>query len=191
MSRSSWVSVLLAGSAFVSVGCATTGQAWVQEPENALNLTGAPALEHMASVDRATLSVAHAAEPAPVAADDAPRHRLDHVVSLGESEASAPPPAPNSSAPLGAPGPVVVNIVNYTPPSYGYPIGYVRPYPAAAHRPLGPSSSERVSNVPQRDVPRSATPRTPTREGNWVTPPSHGPSFPFRSAPASPWERAR
>jgi hypothetical protein len=182
---------VLLGAAFGFPGCATTGQSWVQEPENALSVTASPGSERIAMADRESLALVGAAEPSLAPSSEAPRHRLDHVVSLGEGAASAPPSPGvigSSSAP---PTPVVVHIVNYAAPSYGYAApsydyapGYSQSYPRAAHR-FSPAGASRVAPV------NLAPGGTPPLAHDWQTARSYGPNFPYHTGPASPWERAR
>jgi hypothetical protein len=169
---------VLLGAALAVTGCATTGQAWVQQPENALSMTASPELE-----PRVTAEPVGAIEPSPLSGE-APRRRLDHVVSLGEGAASAAPPSSAVGGPSSATTPVVVNIVSYAAPSYGYAPGYAPAYSSVGYRP----TSAGVSRVAPVNI---APGGTPPLGHDWQAPRSYGPNFPYHTGPASPWERPR
>ncbi len=168
-------SVLIGGalSAVLSGCAATTGRGWVQEPEDAnLDLATTPTATLPMTPERGGV-LALEADDARAPLDTHPR--LDHVVSLGESQASQDPRA--ASAAMPASGPVVVNIVNYGGAPYSPYVGYGVGY-----------SSSRATAAPPGFAPRSAAPSAaPALGGDWARPPSYGPTFPFHTAPARPW----
>jgi hypothetical protein len=153
----------------------------VQEPEPGFSQASAAEAARELSADEP-----YHREPASDRSEDevVARPRLDRVISLGEGVGSAPVP-PATAATL-AQAPVVVNIVNYagagSVPLGGYPLYY--------------GTSARYSSAPAGHYPsapavhgRSGT-STPALGGDWRPPTSHGPSFPYHSGPASPWERS-
>ncbi|MFZ5892082.1 MAG: hypothetical protein ACOY0T_13585 [Myxococcota bacterium] len=151
----------------VSACSATTGRAWVHEPENPNSDADVAAVRELEPM------------PEPVSLPpvqdsnqslDAPRPRLSRTISLGQSDTAFVRPAPVTTA---TQPPVVVNIVNYQAApyaGYGYPLTYRGSAPLAT-----PRSSGGVPALGQ----------------DWARPPSYGPTFPFRSAPAPAWERPR
>jgi hypothetical protein len=171
---------LVTAAGFVAA-CATPGRNWVQEPEPGFSQASAAeaARELSASEPYQREPVSERSEDDVVA-----RPRLDRVISLGEGVGSSPVPAP-AAAPVG-PAPVVVNIVNYagagSVPVGGYPLYYgtsARYSSASAgHYPSAPAVHDRSGSS------------TPALGGDWRAPVSHGPSFPYHSGPASPWERS-
>lgn len=179
---------MLALNVLALAGCATsTGQAWVQEPEEAFRSAASPDLARVTAADGESLNVARVAEPNLAQTGEAPRHRLDHVVSLGEGEGAAPAPL---SPPMGSTTPpVVVNIVNYAAPSsgYGYPSSYGSDYTPRVASPRSPvAGATRVAPVHVR-----ASGGTPPLGHDWQAAPSYGPNFPYHTGPASAWERPR
>jgi hypothetical protein len=162
---------------FVLSGCASSSNsAWLREPEEGL-LVGERTREFETSArsDAFSGSIADGPEIANEASHS--RTRLRHTVTLGETIAPAPEPSA-AAAPAGNPAPVVVTVNNYVTaavPVYGR---WVEPLPGRAARSHG-------------SAPRGVSP-SPTRGGSsppvsWPGPPSYGPSFPFKTAPASPW----
>jgi hypothetical protein len=154
----------------LSACAATTGRAWVHEPEDAnLDTDAAYAALDLEPVPG---SVPEAQEQM----SDAPRPRLAHVVSLGQSESSAPrptaPAAPGCTTPS-----VVVNVVNYGCARYAAGYGYPLTYRTTTNDSAPPRASSSSS--------------TPSLGQDWARPPSYGPSFPWHTGPASPWERSR
>jgi len=181
MARSTATWPSLPALALSAAGCITTGQAWVQQPENSLIEPSSE--QRVAAADLEPLSVAQSAPLRPPAAADAPRPRLSHVVSLGESVASeAPPPAASPSPSAGA-APVTVNIVNYLAPAYDY--GYSAPPFRQESRLRGHGSAHSRSTAASRSAD------TPPVAHDWRAPASYGPIFPYRTSPASPWQRPR
>jgi hypothetical protein len=172
------VRVVVLAVAFGTFGCAsTTGSAWVSQPEpgpftnDELELATA---EHPLDALHEPQSSRFDSE---LEHDSAPqsRPRLAHTVTLGEVHASYPERA--APAPVGDRAPVSVTINNYvTTAPNGYYDGYYAA-PFVAHRPDGAGSRP-------HPAPRAA----PTHPGqNWPAIPNHGTSFPFKTAPASPW----
>jgi hypothetical protein len=137
-------------------------------------------------------SPALAPDPASPDAPDAPaaaRPRLARTVTLGETVASEPAPAPAAPGPAGAPVQVVIN--NYvTVPSYDAVPVYAPLYPALrpAHHGGGREGGARVEagrGTRSQSQPGRAN-VTPGQD--FPAPRSYGPSFPFKTAPASPWQ---
>jgi len=171
--------------------CATTsGQSWVREPVDVNSDTDAAfaARELEPMPEPVTLASAAAEGSAPTAANEGARPRLSHVISLGQNESGSSPTAV-AAGPGAQPG-VVVNIVNYgsTPYAsgyYGYGYGYAPIYRAARGAP--PSAS----TLPSGGTASTRSGGTPTLGGDWGPAPSYGPTFPWRTAPASPWGHSR
>ncbi len=105
------------------------------------------------------------------------RPRLRETVTLGESYAVATRDAYGSPA-AGAAG-VQVNVSTYVPVTNNYYGGYGGLGYAYATDP--------VRARPNASHPSQPAPLQPGQ--SFAPPPSYGPSFPFRSAPASPWAR--
>jgi hypothetical protein len=157
-----------------SLGCATTGLGWVNEPESGVDLNPPP------SGSASEMPVSKPVYPEPAAETVAPpqrssHHRLDHTITLGEVTVldSRPEPAPPSR------DATVVNI--YVSPSAPVPAyaGYGASYAFGAAP---------FANVPARSI-RVNTASPPMRPGlDWPAVPNHGAPFPYRTAPASPWD---
>lgn len=159
--------LLLAVLASALAGCAaTSGQDWLNSP---LDEQASSASERLARESAAPATVPGPQDPSPSLA----RPRLQHTITLGEDYGIA------SAAPAGAAqgGPSVqvnvnvpVAVNNYG--GYGYGLGYYGYANGSPARPPGPTPTPRVQ--PGQDFP---------------SPPSYGPAFPYRTAPASPWAR--
>jgi hypothetical protein len=175
------VSLTLAlGSALV--GCGATGLDWVDQPETASGWS-APEQRSLANVP---VSNAPAAPiPALAEADPPPENhqRLNHTVTLGEVDEAAS----TEQAPPGYGPPVSVTINNYGPtgasaPAYGYYSGYTG---------FGVVRGGSFARSGSRVTPTSrAAPSSMQPGQNWPSVADHGSSFPYRSAPASPWSGA-
>jgi len=171
--------VLLGSAAYLCVGCGATGLDWVGEAQ--LEST------QQQSVSAARISSSRAVVPGSIPAtaeqdSSEPRPRLNHTVTLGEVDAVAlqEPTAAGRSA---LPGPAVIvnnyNQVNLVTPGYGYgSFGYWRGSPGF--------SPGRVTGSPL-----SSHSSGPQAGQNWPAVADHGPSFPYASAPASPWTRTQ
>lgn len=158
---------LLAVLAPALASCATTsGQDWLNSP---LDEQATSTSERLARESAAPATVPGLQDPSSSNA----RPRLQHTITLGEDYGIA------SAAPAGAaPGgpsiqvnvnvPVAVN--NYG--GYGYGLGYYGYANGSPARSGGPAPTPHVQ--PGQDFP---------------SPPSYGPAFPYRTAPASPWAR--
>jgi hypothetical protein len=171
--------------AWVLTACAAGGKAWVQEPESGFTAADPPQAQSAALLELA--SAPAPASPSELARTDAdaPRRRLDHVVSLGDGAAAGPATGRDDAAasPYGAPA--VVNVYNVLQPStLGYGYGYAS-YGYAAR-----GWASRPSTLPSTPSQPSHAPSTPSLGGDWSQTPSYGPSFPYRTAPASPWQRS-
>jgi hypothetical protein len=154
--------------ALALTGCGSTGLGWVGEAHSEQStVTSSSHSQH--AVIPAT------AEPEPVA--DV-RPRLNHTVTLGEIEVA---PAERASADAAGPawGGPSVTINNYNvmnaPPAYGYGYGYSSVGYGRSSPSFSPGSAARAT----------APALTPGQ--NWPSISDHGPSFPYRSGPASPW----
>ena len=170
--------ILLLG--FVSLalgGCGATGLDWAAEAPLE------PSSERMAE-SRINPSAAGPAS-IPVSTDPDPtadaRPRLSHTVTLGEVNA-VPPVARAPAIPTGTGVSVTVN--NYNSVS--------RVVPAYGSSGVGYGSVTRsvsVGNAPRSGSSSTALALQPGQ--NWPAVPDYGSSFPYRSAPASPWARTR
>ena len=158
--------LLVLASASVALGCgATSGKEWLAE-------THSPTWTNQASDDE---PATRPRMPAPPSEDaPPPRRRLSRVVTLGTSD------IPSGDAPASAPAdvdtPRMQLHVEPPPPALSYRYGF---------------GVGRYSVLPQLPVyPRAAVapPRDPAPS---TSPPSYGPAFPFKSAPADPWEENR
>jgi len=161
---------LLSGVPALLVGCGATGLDWVGEahvnarPTHATVTSSSTSLSIPATVDPDSIAEA--------------RPRLNHTVTLGEIDVAAAERTAGD-APAAPPGvSVTVNNYNwagYSTPAYGYPsYGYARFQPS-----FSPGNAARSSTA------------GPQPGQNWPAISDHGPSFPYGSAPASPWPRTR
>jgi hypothetical protein len=109
------------------------------------------------------------------------RQRLDHTVTLGEMYVNPPSGAPASQG--GGSTTVIVNVNNNMQPAYApYYGGYG--YGALARGNFGGS---RPAPAPHQGG--GSAPVIPGQ--SWPAAPSYGPSFPYSTSPASPWEHKR
>jgi hypothetical protein len=166
-------------------GCASTGLAWVNEPEGGVDLrppSQAARAEMRSYRPIGSRSAAETfVEPETFGQTRPASHpRLDHTVTLGEQmmATAAPPPVESSS------GPSVVNVYVTQSPNTGYGTGYGPGYVVGA--PLaGPLFTDA----------RTVNPNSTTaimRPGlDWPRVPNHGPVFPYRTAPAPAFEGER
>jgi len=165
-----WALGALAGAI---TGCATTGLAWVNEPESGVDLSKPSPIADSAPSAQADPSAAIARTEA-LTEPQGP-YRLDRTVTLGEvTEAGTAPSQPGPS-----PSPMVVNVYVNAPAAL--PV-YAPFYVSSTG--FRPSSFARdgAGNV------RSMTSAGALRPGqNWAPPPTYGPMFPYATAPASPW----
>jgi hypothetical protein len=159
---------------YTLVGCGATGLEWVDQPVSASSATER---ERIAlSNEPVMTSSAHRTEAEITAGADAAtvsRPRLNHTVTLGEVEAF---PVGEQAAPTAGPS-VSVTINNYggpVTPGAGYG-GYYGGYAGFATTRSGSFT---------RELGRAAV--QPGQ--NWPTVSDHGPSFPYHSLPASPFE---
>ncbi|HEY3497511.1 MAG TPA: hypothetical protein VGK73_22595 [Polyangiaceae bacterium] len=169
-----WPHALLALSL---AGCATSSAAWLREPEAGMSLG-----EHLsARLEEPPLDAARAAplqsEPIALPVESESRPRLQRTVTLGGEISAAEARAVPAAAPGAAPVQVVVN--NYLP-AYGAP--YETYYPA-----VRPARGRADSESDSRNRARGSAPRVQPGQ-DFPAPPSYGPSFPYKTAPASPWQ---
>ncbi|MEO7032568.1 MAG: hypothetical protein ABI335_02015 [Polyangiaceae bacterium] len=161
--------VVLAGS----TGCGAGGLDWVGDSEVPARASESVERSRRVAPGQADAVVPARAEQEPQA--DA-RPRLSHTVTLGEIDVQSPS-APVASGPAG----VSVTINNYTNVAapgggYGY-AGYG--YGRGASAFIGSGGAARSSTS------------GPQAGQNWPGIADHGSSFPYRSAPASPWARTQ
>jgi len=175
----SGAALVLALALLALSGCGATGLDWVGEAH----------LDYSASRSRATSST-HVTPPQafPAAAEQEPatdsRPRLSRTVTLGEVEVVGPGAQSRGSAPAAGSG-VSVTVNNYNSnhvtPSYGYAgFGYARSAPS-----FSAGSAFSAGNAQRSSV------SGPQPGQDWPAIADHGTSFPYRSAPASPWARTQ
>jgi hypothetical protein len=160
------------------VGCGATGLAWVDQPGPA------PGWSESEQRGIANTPIPPARGPTPVIpavadAEPAPdgHQRLNHTITLGEVDATA---SAAQDAPAYGPG-VSVTINNY---GQSAPSGYASYYSGYSGFGAARGSSFGRSNAVS-GAPRSNGSMQPGQ--NWPAVSDHGTSFPYRSAPASPW----
>jgi hypothetical protein len=168
---------VLFGWASLCAGCGATGLDWVGEAhrESAQQQQRFSAV-HVSSSSGAEAVVIPARVEEP---SSAPRPRLNRTVTLGEIDVVT---TRTEAGPVTSGPPVIVNNYNQVnvTPSYGYAsYGYrgFSPGFSPGHGTAGPSR------------PPSASGPLPGQ--NWPAVADHGPSFPYKSAPASPWTRTQ
>ena len=158
-------------------GCGATGLDWVAEAhlESAQQQQRVSAVTPPTSRRAMSDSIPATAEPNP----SEPRPRLAHTVTLGEIDFAAS----RAEAPASRSGAAVIvnnyTQVNVVTPSYGYGnYGYFRSAPSFSPgaAPVAPARFGVSGPQPGQDWPAVA---------------DHGPTFPYSSAPASPWPRTR
>lgn len=167
---------LSVGALVLVAGCggAASNADWLREPESGAVVGDAPAaLAHESSANAVVNDSTYAvSELEPTAG----HQRLDHTVTLGEIIAMPPGAAANQS---GGSTTVIVNVNNSMQPAYApYYGGYG--YGALA---WGSGGGSRPSPAPHQG---GSSPVIPGQ--SWPAPPSYGPSFPYSTSPASPWE---
>ena len=179
--QSSTVSTSLCGVGLIAttlalVGCGATGLDWVGEGHIE---TGGERASQTSTLNERWVGPASIPAPAEPPSEEADaRPRLNRTITLGEVDVT--PVTARAAAPTEAGVSVTINnynTVNATP-AYGYgyaSVGYARATPAYA----------------AGSAPRSAAPSGPQPGQNWPTIADHGSSFPYRSAPASPWARTQ
>ena len=148
------------GVTVLGLGCSsTTGSTWVRQPEPGAfaNEELTTAAHDLEAFDQPRTSRIISDADGDLTARARPR--LDRTVTLGEVFVAPSEPADVERSPNGAP--VTVTINNYTnSPNIGDDARPARPPPAP--RPMQPGQ-------------------------DWPKPPSYGPAFPYKTAPASPW----
>jgi hypothetical protein len=157
-------------------GGAASNADWLREPESGAVIGNAPAaLAHESTSSSVVSDSSYAvSELEPTAA----RPRLDRTVTLGEIIAMPPGTAPATQN--GSSTTVIVNVNNTMQPAYApYYGGYGYGYGALAR---GSAGGSRPSPAPHQ----GGSPVIPGQ--SWPAPPSYGPSFPYSTSPASPWE---
>jgi len=169
------IGLLLTGTV-VGTGCGATGLDWVAESESSPRVSEHeyPATQAAARPESGAVTALAEEEPSPAAPP-----RLSRTVTLGEINVAPPASGP---VPVTGSG-VSVTINNYTSVSapgvgYGYAgFGFGR---SAGFSSRGPAASASRSSG-----------AGPQAGQNWPTIADHGSSFPYRSAPASPWARTQ
>ena len=167
--------------AALSTACGATGLDWVAEPETPpLAASRADAT----TVRQPLEPVAAGAPPAP--AEEEPvadaRPRLSRTVTLGEINVA--PSNPSAAAPPGSGVSVTINNYTSVTPGYG---GYGYGYAGFGYSRSQPSFSARGTGS---GASRSSA-AGPHAGQSWPSIADHGSSFPYRSAPASPWARTQ
>jgi hypothetical protein len=168
---------VLLSSASLCAGCGATGLAWVDEAHLE------SARQQRVSADRVANSQGELLGSIPATVEPGPselRPRLNRTVTLGEIDAVA---TRSDAGPVTTPG-TSVNVYNYnqvnvTTPAFGY-----------ANYAYGRTSSGFSPGRITVNPPPSNT-SGPLPGQNWPAVADHGPSFPYASAPASPWTRTR
>ena len=169
---------------WIFVGCGATGLTWVDEPESESAWVGSqPHGVVSAPESRASSAAIPARTEAEVAPENHPR--LNHTVTLGEVDVAVP----DEQAPSPYGPPVSVTINNYGPSAAAVPAysGYYSGFTGFA------SAGNRFSRsygavIPASRSARAARAAQSMQPGqNWPAVSDHGSSFPYRSAPASPW----
>lgn len=160
-------------------GCGTTGLAWVAESPASI-----PTSRSARDLDQPIAQPRSVAASIPATAEqerqgDA-RPRLSHTVTLGEIDVQSPSAASTAAGQSGVS--MTVNEDN----ALSAPIGSYW-YPSFVYG--GGLSSFRDARGPTRAGNRSVS--GPQAGQAWPTIADHGPSFPYRSAPASPWSRGQ
>lgn len=165
------------GALTLAAGCggAASNAEWLREPESGAVVGDAPAaLAHESSSSAIVNDSSYAVselEPAPG------HQRLDHTVTLGEVFAMPPSGAATNQG--GGSTTVIVNVNNTMQPGYTpYYGGYG--YSALAR---GSGGGSRPAPAPHQG---GSAPIIPGQ--SWPAAPSYGPSFPYSTSPASPWE---
>jgi len=162
---------LASGALALLAGCggAASNAEWVTTPESGAVIADTPvAFEHEASPSVAVSEL----EPT------VGRPRLDHTVTLGEVIALPPSAAPASQA-GGNSTTVIVNVNGAAQPAYA---PYYGGYGALTW-------GDRGGGGRPAPHPAGASPVIPGQ--SWPAAPSYGPSFPYPTSPASPWETKR
>jgi hypothetical protein len=168
----------------VALGCgATAGSTWVTQPEPGPFVSDTDALSASENSFHALDEPKTSQAALEVAFDEErrPRPRLNRTVTLGEAFVSTAERSGAPQAPVGAPLAITIN--NYVAAPNPYYSGYYgAPFIADGFRPIDGGT---------RPAPPSAQPAPMQPGQNWPALPSYGPAFPFKTAPASPWERSR
>src|SRR5205085_1686178 len=143
----------------------------------------------VASAPAAQARAANASIPAAADAEVTPnsRPRLSRTVTLGQSDADGPPPGEQART---ANGPnVSVTINNYgqvgTPAYASYYSGYAGV--VGRGRNFGAAATTATTDSGGRATGASRSGASVQPGQNWPAVADHGTSFPYRSAPASPW----
>jgi len=151
-----------------------TGNDWVREPEAGLHAGTGPLAPSSPGAFDVVARVA--TSPSPSA-----RPRLRRTVSLGETSAEAA--RTGSAAPDAASERLAtVVVINQYFDVGGAGFGSVLSVD-------GRTGRDFAGPAPRRGAARAGS--TPALGGDWPAPPSYGPPFPYRTAPASPWQPAR
>lgn len=168
--------VVLGFGALALGGCGATGLSWVGEGH-------AQASQHTVATSESSTAPAPVHTASVLVPEDAPRPRLSRTITLGENGlVGAGAGARAGGAPAAGSG-VSVTVNNYNVVSaysggYGVGRGYGYFAPGYASPSYARPSSGVVGSSPQAGQ-------------NWPAISDHGPSFPLRAAPASPWSRTQ
>jgi len=177
MARAAFL-VIGVGAMALSLGCSSTsGSTWVRQPEPGAfaneELTTSP--HDLEPFDQPRTFHHVADNEGDLTARSRPR--LDRTITLGEVHAVASEPAEAKEA---SAAPVSVTINNYVAAPTGYDGGYYGGYYG------GYLAAPIIAGGARPGLPHPA-PRTTQPGQDWPKPPSYGPAFPFKTAPASPW----
>jgi hypothetical protein len=170
----------LAASALA--GCTKTGLAWVNEPESGVDLEPPSPRSPNESIPRPA-DPAEAARPAAQVVDPGVpdnRPRLDRTITLGGESAFGAREERTSAETSSGPTNVVNVYVMPSAPSFAYGSSY-----GGFYAPRGGAF------LPAQTIGSARAPAAPAalRPGlDWPSVPNHGPAFPYRMGPASPWE---
>jgi hypothetical protein len=166
-------------------GCTKTGLAWVNEPESGVDLEPPSPRPASESVPRPA-DPSEAARPAALVAEGAAaaHPRLDRTITLG-GELAFPTQAETSSAATSNGPTNIVNVyVMPSAPSFAYGSTYGSVYGTGFYS--GGSAFFPARTIGAAQVPAAQPALRPGLD--WPSVPNHGPAFPYRMGPASPWE---
>jgi len=156
-------------------GCGATGLAWVHEPESGVDLGPPPASVPRAGSFRSDppeLAAATVAAPQSQAS-----RRLDRTITLG-GEGTAVAALPSEGTTDARSSTTIVNVYVGSPASTPAYYGTFGPSFATAVPSFGVARTVAVQGMAPSLRPGL----------DWPAVPNHGSSFPYRTAPASPWD---
>jgi hypothetical protein len=170
------------------VGCGATGLAWVDEPEPASGWSESE--QRPGSVANTPMPPGRSEAAIPAVADAQPvpesHQRLNHTITLGAVD--VPPPSAAPTSPYGPSVSVTINNYGQQGASSPYYAGYYAGRTGFASA-RGTRGSSFVAGESVTSASRASS-STMQAGQNWPAVADHGSSFPYRSAPASPWTGA-